>query len=501
MHAQQQHHMQGLVRKRPLSRRACPLPSHAHTLCRLPFLPFFVIPYSSSHATSILTLNPPHTHTNTHSPHIQATTMAPSVTPQTVERIYAGQKDFKPTVQVRLSLSSTHTHTAPDTSSTQPRRRMHLHTHTHSLPLPLLSLTLTHSTTHTPTHSLKYTHTPPSTHALNKQVLDVKKIQPNPGQAAGSERFRLIISDGIYFQQAMLATQLNPLVNDGLIAPNALITLDDFICNEVQGKKIVIILKCDVASSNLGYKVGDPVEYGKPANTNGSSAAPFSGANANAGGGYQAGAASRPPHQTAPTLNTMAGASVPYQAGGAAAAAAPMGGGGGGYHACAGVGRGGYRQQSAPVVRHDISANIIPINDLNPYQHRWMIKARLTNKSDIKRWSNAKGEGTLFSIDLLDEQGGEIRCTFFKEACERFHPMLEQGKVYTFSGGRLKVAQRQFSSIRNEYEITFDANSEIVPVEDDHSIQSAVYAFRKIADIEQVGVWACIYMFVCVMPF
>ena len=110
-------------------------------------------------------------------------------------------------------------------------------------------------------------------------------------------------------------------------------------------------------------------------------------------------------------------------------------------------------------------------------------------KSDIKRWSNAKGEGTLFSIDLLDEQGGEIRCTFFKEACERFHPMLEQGKVYTFSGGRLKVAQRQFSSIRNEYEITFDANSEIVPVEDDHSIQSAVYAFRKIADIEQVGVY------------
>ena len=41
----------------------------------------------------------------------------------------------------------------------------------------------------------------------------------------------------------------------------------------------------------------------------------------------------------------------------------------------------------------------------------------------------------------------------------------------------------------------------IVPVEDDHSIQSAVYAFRTIADIEQVGVWACVCVCVCVMLF
>jgi replication factor A1 len=38
----------------------------------------------------------------------------------------------------------------------------------------------------------------------------------------------------------------------------------------------------------------------------------------------------------------------------------------------------------------------------------------VTNKSDIRRWSNAKGDGTLFNVDLLDEHGGEIRGTFFK---------------------------------------------------------------------------------------
>lgn len=59
----------------------------------------------------------------------------------------------------------------------------------------------------------------------------------------------------------------------------------------------------------------------------------------------------------------------------------------------------------------------------------WTIKARITSKSDIRRWSNAKGEGTLFSIDLLDNEGGEIRATFFKDSCEKFFPVLEEGKV------------------------------------------------------------------------
>lgn len=59
---------------------------------------------------------------------------------------------------------------------------------------------------------------------------------------------------------------------------------------------------------------------------------------------------------------------------------------------------------------------------------------RITAKSDIRRWSNAKGEGTLFSMDLLDEYGSEMRATFFKEACEKFYPMIETGKVYLLSG-------------------------------------------------------------------
>jgi len=309
------------------------------------------------------------------------------------------------------------------------------------------------------------------------QVLDVKKIQPNPGQSTGQDRYRLIISDGTHYQQAMLATQLNELVTSNQIVPNGLISLVDFICNEVQNKKIVIILKCEVVDASLGYKIGDPVEYGK----------------AGAGGGGGGAAAAPAPYQAkqeAPSLNTMAGASVPYKPAASSHGGGGGGGdGGGGWHQPnphgGGGGGGGYRAPSGPVVRAPTNQSIIPIGDLNPYQNRWVIKARVTAKTDIKRWSNAKGEGTLFSIDLLDESGGEMRATFFKEACEKFYPVLEQGHVYTFSGGKLKVAQRQFSSIRNDYEATFDSNSEILEVADDAKIQTAVYSFKKIGDLEQ----------------
>jgi replication factor A1 len=59
---------------------------------------------------------------------------------------------------------------------------------------------------------------------------------------------------------------------------------------------------------------------------------------------------------------------------------------------------------------------------------RWTIKARVTQRTDIKHWSNQRGEGKLFSVTLMDETG-EIRATGFNEAVDSFFNVLEEGKV------------------------------------------------------------------------
>lgn len=56
----------------------------------------------------------------------------------------------------------------------------------------------------------------------------------------------------------------------------------------------------------------------------------------------------------------------------------------------------------------------------------------MTKKSDIKEWSNARGEGKLFSVDLMDETG-EIRATGFNKAVDAFYQRLEEGKVFFLS--------------------------------------------------------------------
>jgi len=78
------------------------------------------------------------------------------------------------------------------------------------------------------------------------------------------------------------------------------------------------------------------------------------------------------------------------------------GAGAGGYGGAAGGGAGASMTQFHPIA------------SLHPYHSRWTIKARVTAKSDKRSWANAKGEGSLFSVDLLDAQGGQIKATMFK---------------------------------------------------------------------------------------
>ena len=132
------------------------------------------------------------------------------------------------------------------------------------------------------------------------------------------------------------------------------------------------------------------------------------------------------------------------------------------------------QQQTLPSRAHANSsahANIYPIEALSPYAHKWTIKARCTNKSDIKTWHNKNGEGKLFSVNLLDESG-EIRGTGFNDQCDALYELFQEGGVYYITSPcRVQLAKKQFTNLNNDYELTFERDTVVEKVKCQPSLQ------------------------------
>lgn len=119
------------------------------------------------------------------------------------------------------------------------------------------------------------------------------------------------------------------------------------------------------------------------------------------------------------------------------------------------------RHQGTTSVAPDMP--IYPIEALSPYQNKWTIKARVTSKSEIKHWSNQKGEGKLFSCNFLDESA-EIKATAFNDQVDRWYNVLKEGSVYYLTKAKVQIARKQFSNLPNEYEISFERDTMVTEV-------------------------------------
>lgn len=272
------------------------------------------------------------------------------------------------------------------------------------------------------------------------QMINYRRIVNN-----NQERYRLLISDGQHIHSfAMLATQLNHMISDNILESNAVIQLDRFVCNVVkstgdqQNKRVVIILELTVVmpGKEVGMKLGNPVVHGDDKS-------------------QSTGVVNHPPPQNNNTIQRPVSTPVNNNA------------------------------IQRTVSAHAVPANFFPISSLTPYQNKWTIRARITNKSDVRFWSNSRGEGKLFSVEMLDESG-EIRATAFKEQCDKFYDMMEVGKVYYISRGTLKTANKQFTSVKNEYEMTFNSDTTVILCNEDSDIPSLQFNFVPICDLTKL---------------
>lgn len=128
----------------------------------------------------------------------------------------------------------------------------------------------------------------------------------------------------------------------------------------------------------------------------------------------------------------------------------------------------------------------MPIKALNQFTNDWKIKARVVKKAAVKSWKNARGSGQLLNFDLVDKESTMIQGTAFNEQATKLDGLLERDGIFTFSGGYVKLANKRFTSIKNDYCLTFSNHAIIERCEDDEEIQSVSFTFTGLDRIEEL---------------
>uniref|UniRef100_A0A8C9Y4E9 Replication protein A subunit n=1 Tax=Sander lucioperca TaxID=283035 RepID=A0A8C9Y4E9_SANLU len=353
------------------------------------------------------------------------------------------------------------------------------------------------------------------------QLLNLRQVS----NGSGPPRFRLIMSDGQhYFTSFLLATQLNNLHEENLLVPNCVCMLKKTTVNTLSdGRRVVVVMDMEILQSaeETGGKIGNPtlyntVDMSSPQQSASSTSVPASPPSAAVPGpSYKNSSTLSPPRgftgkspmKASPMKFSPMKASPMASPMKASPMASPMKASPMKFSPMKASPMKASPTKFSPMKASPTkfspmkfspktfspmkatstspgsSTKVIPIAILNPYQSKWTVRARVTNKSSIRTWSNSKGEGKLFSFEIVDESG-EIKITAFNNEVDKFFSLVEQGKVYYITKATLKVANKQYNTLKNNYEMTLHAQSSIVPCDDNQGIPAVHCDFVPIAELE-----------------
>ncbi|RMD41618.1 hypothetical protein DV735_g3478, partial [Chaetothyriales sp. CBS 134920] len=271
---------------------------------------------------------------------------------------------------------------------------------------------------------------------VEQPVVQCLQVKPIPSQDGGVERFRVVFSDTKNYVLTMLATAANHHIQSGALKRGVIAQLLGYQANNIKQKKVLIVtdLKCLEEYGELD-RLGDPKTLEVKTEDD------------------------NKPHPNTITSSTFYGNNSNLHQ--------PM----------------TSQAKSSSSSEH---ANIYPIEGLSPYSHKWTIKARCTSKSDIRTWHNRNGEGKLFNVTLLDESG-EIRATGFNDQCDQWYDVFQEGSVYYITSPcKVQIAKKQFSSINNDYELTFEQNTLIEKAEDQQDVPQVKFHFVRVSELQSL---------------
>ncbi|CAG9328066.1 unnamed protein product [Blepharisma stoltei] len=250
------------------------------------------------------------------------------------------------------------------------------------------------------------------------QILDIKLL--------GTTRYRLVISDGDDYVQAMVGASIQQKFASDEIVQYQVIKIKEFSIANVGGRPILIIADLE-SGVCLESTVGEPNKFEL---------------------NFEEKEEIKQPQIKQPQI----------------------------------------KQSKLPEPKIFNKESYIPIKALTTLNDDWILKARVTQKGAIKSWDNPRGSGKLFNVNLIDSYNDEIQATFFKDAVDKFYPIIQEGKVYTFAKGRVKLGNKKFQTVDCDYQISFDKNAEINEVADDAGILSVKFNFNLIDKLEHIGI-------------
>ncbi|CAN0876938.1 Replication protein A 70 kDa DNA-binding subunit B [Linum grandiflorum] len=272
---------------------------------------------------------------------------------------------------------------------------------------------------------------PDSPSDLPEIVVQVTNLQPK-GKAYG-----LDANDGKMKLKSLFNSRMSPDIISGKVQNLGLIRILDYTINEIPNKseKYMIITSCEVVSPALEAEINDESQDG------GISKKPKleAGLKSESTG---TGIFLKPKHETV----TKSAAQIVSE----------------------------QRTNMAPSSRMAMTRRVHPLVSLNPYQGNWTIKVRVTSKGNMRTYKNMRGEGCVFNVELTDEDGTQIQATMFNEAAKKFFERFQLGKVYYISKGSLRVANKQYKTVENDYEMTLNDNSEVEEVANESTMIPAI---------------------------
>lgn len=79
-----------------------------------------------------------------------------------------------------------------------------------------------------------------------------------------------------------------------------------------------------------------------------------------------------------------------------------------------------------------------------------------------------------------------ITATFFQDGARKYFPIIEEGKVYEMSGGSVKMANKRFTTIKNDYQLNFDERAEVKEIFDNQSVikSGTVFSFTPLVELK-----------------